>query len=109
VYCNSVLELEGERGVRYTDAYPSPYRLNVNESLHIPAPEKSSVYDKINLEIYTPEMKVVFAGKKEVSVHKGQLVLNMMGSELSAFGDGVYIFKAYNDDDSKVGKFMVKK
>jgi hypothetical protein len=54
-------------------------------------------------------MKVVFAGKKEVSVHKGQLVLNMMGSELSAFGDGVYIFKAYNDDDSKVGKFMVKK
>jgi hypothetical protein len=26
VYCNSVLELEGERGVRYTDAYPSPYR-----------------------------------------------------------------------------------
>lgn len=109
VYCNSALELEGEKGVRYTDAYPSPYRLNVNESLHIPAPEKSSVYDKINLEIYTPEMKVVFAGKKEVSVHKGQLVLNMMGSELSAFGDGVYIFKAYNDDDSKVGKFMVKK
>lgn len=108
-YCNSILEYEGEKGLRYADAYPNPYRLNINESLHIPAPEKSSVYDRINLEIYTPDMKVVFTGKKEVAVHKGQLVLNMQGNELSAFGDGVYIFKAYNDDDSKIGKFMVKK
>jgi hypothetical protein len=109
VYCNSVLEFEGEKGLRYADAYPNPYRMNINKSLHIPAPDKSAVYDRINLEIYTPEMEVVFAGMKEVAVHKGQLVLNMMDSELSAFGDGVYIFKAYNNDDSKVGKFMVKK
>ncbi len=109
VYCNSALEFEGEKGIRYADAYPNPYRLNLNESLHIPAPEKSSVYDNIYLEIYTTEMEVVYTGKKEVAIHKGQLVLNLLSNELSAFGDGVYIFKAYNDDDSKVGKFMVKK
>ncbi|MFA7326669.1 MAG: MXAN_6640 family putative metalloprotease [Candidatus Kapaibacterium sp.] len=108
-YCNSALEFEGEKGLRYADAYPNPYRLNINESLHIPAPEKSSVYDKINLEIYTTDMKVVFTGLKKVAVHKGQLVLNLEDNELSGFGDGVYIFKAYNDVDSKIGKFMVKK
>lgn len=109
VYCNPILEFEGEKGIRYSNAYPNPFRLNYNESLHIPAPEKASVYDKVYLEIYTLEMEVVFTGEKEVSVHKGQLVLDLMNSEISSFGDGVYIFKAFNDNDSKIGKFMVKK
>ena len=108
VYCNTILEFEGEKGIRYTDAYPNPYRLNINESLHLPAPEKSAVYDNINIEIYTPEMKVIYTGSKEVSVHNGQLVLNLQSSELSNFGDGIYLFKVFNDDDSKIGKFMVR-
>ncbi len=109
VYCNSVLEFGGEKGLRYADAYPNPYLLNFNESLHIPAPDKSSVYDNINIEIYTPDMNVVYTGRKEVAVHKGQLVLNFQSGELSTFSDGIYIFKSFNDVDSKVGKFMVKK
>ena len=109
VFCNSALEFAGEKGIRFTDAYPNPYKLTIDESLHIPVAEATNVYDLVNLEIYSADMEVIYTGQKEVSVHKGNLVVNLSGNELSNLGIGVYLFKVYDDSGSKIGKFMVKK
>jgi hypothetical protein len=108
VYCNTAFEFVGEKGTRYVEAYPNPFLLKTNPTLHLPAPENSKVYEQAAVEIYTPDMTVVYAGKKNVTVHEGQLVLNISESELQTLNNGFYIFKSTVNNNSAVGKFMVK-
>ncbi|TNE36456.1 hypothetical protein EP342_00485 [bacterium] len=108
-YCNTALELLGEKGIRYVEAYPNPFTPKLNETIHLPAPDNSKVYEGAEVEIYTPNMVVVFAGTKEVTVHKGQLVLNVNQNEIKQLDTGFYLFKSTVNGNSTVGKFMVKK
>lgn len=108
-YCNTALEFIGQKGTRYAEAYPNPFLPNSDATLHLSAPENSQVYDVADVEIYTPSMVVVFTGKKDVTVHEGQLVLNVSQSEITSLENGFYLFKSTVNDKSVIGKFMVKK
>lgn len=108
-FCNSALEFLGEKGERYVEAYPNPFTPKLNETIHLPAPDNSQVYENAEVEIYTPNMVVVYAGTKEVSVHKGQLVLNVNQNEIKPLDTGFYLFKSTVNGNSTIGKFMVKK
>lgn len=106
VYCNTTIELLGRK---FVEAYPSPYVPNKSVSLYIPAPDISVLNENVEIEIYTPEMKVVFADIKQVNLHNQHYVISISDSELNGLNNGIYLFKTTVNGDSKIGKFMVKK
>lgn len=109
VYCNSYMMFAGQT---FADAYPNPFmpgRDISHTSLFIPAPDNSKVSQNVQLEIYTPEMEVVFAKLWVVTRDNGHHVLKLSEFDIPNLNTGIYIYKSTLNGESKVGKFMVKK
>jgi len=87
-------------------AYPQPFRYSKNSYVFIPAAYSTDEYAKLN--IYTPDMHLVYSGKKRIySINKVVVQWNCRDNEGNKLPSGVYIYVDESGGVIKKGKLVI--
>lgn len=88
------------------NAYPQPFNKENHQYIYFPAPEYISIGSKVNLTIFTTDMKEIVYEQKNVIVDNENKVIEFFANGLA---DGIYIYRidVYGTTE-KIGKFIVK-
>ena len=87
-------------------AYPSPFKLGVDEILYFPVPVLCKADDFVDVKIFDNGMNQIFYEKLKVSVNNAKRVVTV--NNLSDFiTAGVYLFEIKFDEQSEFGKITI--
>ena len=89
-------------------AYPNPFFYNLNN--HIEIPTAINIYKKVDLNIYTISMKLVYSTNEYASPgKKGSYILrwNGLDSNGEKLPSGVYIYYTKNGSNTTSGKIVI--
>lgn len=90
-------------------AYPNPYNPASDDGLFLPVPDNAGLYSNNNIQvvIYKPDMSPVYSSIIKVGIQNSQKTVRIPLPE--DFRNGIYIYSVSDGNDTKYGKFAVKK